>query len=141
MASTLRFSSGPTFTFLAVLSSEGIPLNSARLIEEVLEAAGVNGRRWRTVHHQYPTLTVQTLAEAASFSAAETLARAYLAARLAHQIATLSIDAGGATFTLPRMHVGDLLPIPGAGQVTGPSAGAASMAHVRCAWSLELTGA
>lgn len=139
MASTLRFNSGPTFTFLVVLSSEGIPLSSARLVEEVLEAAGVNGRRWRSMHRQFPVLNVQTLAEAATFSAAEDLATAYLAARLAHQTATLSIDAGGAVFAFSNVHVGPLDPLPISGQVSGPNAGASSLAHVRCAWSLELT--
>lgn len=140
MASTLRFQSGPTFTFLAVLSSEGLPLDVSRLIEEVLEAAGVNGRRWRSVHRQFPALDVRTLAEAASVSAAEALASNYLTARIAHQTADLTIDVAGTLFPLKNVHVSDCQPIPIAGQVTGPGAGASSFAHVRCRWTIELTG-
>lgn len=139
MASSLRFNSGPTFTFLAVLTSEGLPLSVARLIEEVLEAAGVNGRRWRTQHQQYPTLDVRTLAEAANFTAAKDLARSYLSARLASQTGTLTITAGSTNYVFPNTHIGPLDPIPVAGQVGGPGAGASSLAHVRCRWSLELT--
>ncbi len=137
MANTIRFQNGPTFTFLAVLSSEGVPLNQPRLVEEVLEAAGVNGRRWRSIHRQFPVLEVRTLAEAATFTAAEILARSYLSARLTSQTVIMNLDAGGKAFSFPTMHCSGIDPVPQAGQVSGPAAGASSLAHVRALWRLE----
>lgn len=139
MASSMQFSSGPTFTLLVVADAAGMPIGVARIVQEILQASGVNGRRWRTVHQQYPTFDMVSLSEAATFDAAKTLAESILAAARVQTVATLSIDVAGTIYVFRDIHLNVVDPVPRPGQVIGPGAGSSSLGHVLTRWNWEST--
>lgn len=135
MAYSIRFNSGPTFTFLAMVTPNGAPLSVARIIEEVLETPGVNGHRWRTVARQHRAFPLRAIAAANDFAAAEALQNAYLTALLGSQTVTLTDD----DTALAGMHVSDVDPIALPGQIVGAGAGSSSLASVSSTWLMEYT--
>lgn len=135
MAYTIRFNAGPTFTFLTMVTPNGLPLSIARLVQEPLETPGVNGRRWRTVNRQHRQFELRALAEAADVAAAGALANSYLDALSSNQTVTLT---DGAT-NLESVHVTDCEPVAIPGQVVSPLAGANSLASVVSVWQLTYT--
>lgn len=134
MAYTIKFNSGPTFTFLTFVTPNGAPLSIARLIEEALETPGVSGRRWRSVHQQHEAFELRALAAAATFDAAVALANAYLSARLVSQIVTLT----DGNVSLPSVHVASIAPHAVPGPVTGAGTNG-ELASVVSSWLLEYT--
>lgn len=134
MAYTIKFSSGPTFTFLAFQTPNGAPLAIARLLEEGLETPGVSGRRWRTVHQQHEAFELHALAAATDFAAAVALANSYLSARLVSQIVTLT----DGSITLPNVHVASIVPVARPGGVVGTGSNG-EQASVFSTWLLEYT--
>lgn len=135
MAYTIRFNSGPTFTFLTMVTPNGLPLSVARIMEEVIETPGVSGHRWRTVSQQHREFPLRAVAEAATIAAAGILANSYLTAMLGSK--TVSLTDG--ITTLSGVHVTDCDPIAIPGQIIGGGAGSSSLASVASTWMLEYT--
>jgi len=128
---------GRFFPFLSFRSSFGFVPEGAMAVEEELAPAGVDGRRFRTVHLQHTPVMVDTIAEAATYAAAVTLAENYRASK--GHLASLSITAGGAAYHFQNVHIGAVDATVASGSVVGGGASSSSAAFVTCRWVLEQT--
>lgn len=137
MSASLRMTGGgssETFTFLTLTTDSGYVLDQEMIEEEVLETAGVDGRRFRTMFKQHSPTPTRTVAAAASFGDAVILANSYRKAK--GRIGSLSITAGARSETIV-VHVREVDAQPRAGQVVGAAASSGNTAHVLCTWVVE----
>lgn len=140
-AGSFAFRSGNTggyvFPFLAIKSVDGFPYDQPMIQEEVLETAGVDGRRWRTVNKQHETRVFETVSDYTSFALAVQDAKKML--RSKGGLGSLSITAASAGYFFTDVHVQDVRAIVSPGAAVGTGANSASAATVRATWSVAFT--
>lgn len=140
MATTMQVTGagGQQFTFASAQTDKGFVLDQSARDEEELRTPGVDGRRWRSKGLQMDEFHVTTVSEAASFSAAITLAKSLRSAK--GRNVYLSLDAGnGVIVPYKDIHVKDCVPVPTAGALTGSTVSTNAVAHVVTTWTFVPT--
>lgn len=139
MATAILSGKGSYFPFLCFNDASGGFLYTTPAPElEELRTPGVDGKRHRTLSYQFGVVTVQTLADCATFSAGVTLGNAYRS--VVGEFMQLSVSVGtGQNLIYKNVYVSGVSPQPRIGQAIGLDASAGNLAHVVATWNIELT--
>ncbi len=139
MATAILSGDNNYFTFLCFNDTSGGFLYTTPAPElEELRTPGVDGKRHRTLSYQFGVVTVQTLADCATFSAGITLGNSYRSA--VGSFLQLSVSVGaGQNLIFKNVYVSGVSPTPRIGQAIGLDASSGNLAHVIANWNLELT--
>lgn len=127
---------GVNVQFLCARSENGSPLETPREVFEELTSAGCDGRRYRTIHTQFPSFSMTTVTEALTYADAVRIRNQIEA--MSNKLATLSLTLNGQSFNWNNVHVDGANARAAAGQVIAAGS-SSSTAHVMCDWQLTLT--
>ncbi len=122
--------------FFSVQTDSGFLQELAVEVPEEHVTPGVDGRRWRTLYRQYPSFSMTTIGEAATFAVA--CANKNRAESLTNQLVSLSVTVGGVAYAFRNVHVESVraTAVPGTMVASGSSGGAA---HLVSQWVLTFT--
>ncbi len=136
---TLTDSLNRTHTLEIFRSDSGRVDDRQVTVEEELLAAGVDGRRWRTVSSRYRVFQAETVTSCADYAAAINKAR-----DLEATIGTnckLSVTLAGSAYAYSRVHVAECKATPRPGYLSGAGISASNAAYVVATWSLAVIDA
>ena len=118
---------GGNLQFLVVRTDSGYIDEQLIDSTEELITPGVDGRRWRTIHGQFPHFRVSTVTECVNYAAA--VKAKGTAERMVNTIATFSAVIGGNSYNFQKMHIDSVqcVAVPGPVVASGSTGGAAHM--------------
>jgi hypothetical protein len=122
--------------FVNFLPPEGFLNNFKVAVEEEMDSAGVEGRRWRLISRQFEPFTVETVAAAGDHSQAVNLKTLY--GSLRGELATLILISGGRSYLGRDVKIRSVIAMPVNGELV-LSDGSITNAHCLATWSLVFT--
>lgn len=127
---------GVNVPFLCARTDNGSPLEIPREVFEELATAGCDGRRYRTVHRQFPSFIMNTVTEASNYGAAVSIRNNIDG--LVNKLVSLSLTLDGSNYAWTDAHIDSVDARAVAGQVIAAGS-SSSTAHVICSWQITLT--
>lgn len=138
--SSISFNNSAAFLFNGVASPEGVPVDIAKLVEEILESPGLSGKRWRALGYQHEVFQFITISAAASMVSAVALKRSMLLAFQASRTCRLIITIPSFTYTFLNVKIDACRPTPRPGQIVdAANGGSAGDASVLTEWAMQFT--
>ena len=117
------------------LTPDGRIPDVAKVVEEELTAAGVDGRRFRDLSRRYQPFTVQTIETSTSYVSAVTRCREY--DKMQGKNVSMSVTIGGNAYSYQKVHCMSATPVAVPGSVAG-SATPSNAAHIQATLTFVL---
>ncbi len=127
---------GVNISFLAIQTPSGMLNDQIMAQSEELVTPGVNGKRWRTLFHQYAPFPMRTFSEVSDYAAGVTVKRG--AESLKEKNVRVIASIGTATYAYVFVHVHGAEVVIHPGPMAGAGTGSGT-AHVEIVWQLEMT--
>lgn len=119
--------------FLAARTDSGYINEIIMDVAEELTSPGVEARRWRTIHGQFPYFKLFTISEYTNYAAA--IKAKNSAEYMVNVIGHLSLTLGGSPYNFQKLYFASVKAEAAAGPVVAAGSTGGS-AHLMCEWTL-----